>query len=145
MKKVILSLAGFLLLLGALIFYSEFRTVNFVNAFLSNPEELADKVHRVTIRGELAAGSFETLAIFNPSDENFDDVLAALSEWEVKRALFKKIDSTEIQYVMDIANNAKPIDPFDILISSDGMLNIHGNEYKLVSGPSIEELIDIAK
>ncbi|MDN4494400.1 hypothetical protein [Ureibacillus aquaedulcis] len=144
MKKLLLAGAGILLLAGGIIFYSEFRTVNFVDAFLTNPDELADKVHRVTIWGEGDHESFEALAIFNQSDEDFDEILAALSEWEVKRTLFQDIDYTNM-YKMDIANNAQPINPVVLKITPDGMMNIHGKEYKLISGSSMEELIDIAK
>ncbi|MFC7686395.1 hypothetical protein [Ureibacillus sp. GCM10028918] len=145
MKKVLLAVAGILVMAGAIIFYSEFRTVNFVDAFLANPEELADKVHGVTIWGEGDDDvSFEALATFNPTNENYDEILAALSEWEVKRTLFQEIDYTNL-YKLDIANNAQPMNPFDIKVTSDGMMNIHGKEYKLVSGSSIEELIDMAK
>ncbi|WP_404427411.1 hypothetical protein LG296_02720 [Ureibacillus chungkukjangi] len=145
MKKVILSLVAFLLLLGALIFYSEFRTVNFVHAFLSDPEELADKVNGVTIWGEGGNGTVQTLATFNSSEEKYEEVIAALNEWEVKRTLFSKQDSSQDMYRINLSNIEKPINPYDILITSDGLLNIHGREYKLVDGPSIEDLIDIAK
>lgn len=145
MKKVILSLAGFLLLIGALVFYSEFRTVNFVHAFLSNPEELADKVQRITIWGEGDSGSNQSLVILNKENENFDEVLAAISEWEVKRTLFNDIDLTKKTYSVDFTPPSNPLDGLSVLITPDEMLIIHSKEYKLVSGPSIEELIDIAK
>ncbi|MCM3388260.1 hypothetical protein M3649_08950 [Ureibacillus chungkukjangi] len=145
MKKVILSLVAFWILLGALIFYSEFRMVNFVHAFLSDPEELSDKVKGVTIWGEGENGTVQTLAILNPSEEKYEEVLAALNEWEVKRTLFSKQDSSQSMYRLYFSNKEKPINPYDILITSDGILNIHGREYKLVSGSSIEELIYIAR
>lgn len=145
MRNVMIAGSVFLLLAFVIIFYSEFRTLNFVDSFLSNPDELAEKVHRVTIWGEGADGSVETLATFNLGDEKFDEALAAISEWEVKRVLFKDMDSTQKMYKLDIGIHANPINPYNLNISSDGMMNIHGKEYELVSGRSIEEIIDIMK
>lgn len=140
MKKLVLSIPRFLLLLAIIICYSEFKTKNFVDAFIASPDQLEEVVDGITIWED-----GESVAIIKPEDEQYDEVLDTLREWEVKRALFKDMDVNNKLYQLDIYNDAKPMDAFNLLITKDGMINIHGQEYELVSGGSIEELIEVAK
>lgn len=140
MRKLILSLFGILLLLGGLISYSEFKTKNFVNGFITSTDNFAEVVHGITIWEEGA-----NIAILKPNDDKYGEVLASLRKWEVKRVLFKDMDYNQKMYQLDFVNDAKPLDPYNIIINAYGVMNIHGQEYELVNGSSIEELIEMAK
>ncbi|HWK23589.1 MAG TPA: hypothetical protein VNS08_11220 [Ureibacillus sp.] len=145
MKKLSLLLFGIFLLGAVTVFYQEFKTRNFVEYFIASSNNLEDVVHGITIWEETDENSSSSIAILRPGDEKYEEVLSALSSWEVRRALFKEMDLTKKLYKLDIVNDNRPMDPFDILITTDGMLNIHGEEYELVSGSSIEEITDLAK
>jgi len=144
MKKLILSIPVFLILVGILFIYSEYKTRNFVDAFITSSDNLEEVVQGITIWGENEEHGQSTLAILKPGDAHYEEVLAALSGWEVKRAIIKD-KSAQTIYQLDLANDAKPMDPLNIQIATNGTLYLHGYEYKLVKGNSIEEIIAIAK
>ncbi|QCR31109.1 hypothetical protein [Lysinibacillus sp. SGAir0095] len=141
MKKLILLLIGFLLLAAIFIFYPEFKTRNFVDAFITSSDNLEEVVQGMTIweDGENSMG------ILKQDDEQYDEVLSAIRDWEVKRTLFKDMDHNQKMYQLDIIHDVKSMDSLNIIISNDGMLNIRGQEYELVNGSSIEEIIEITK
>lgn len=140
MKKFILTFLIFFLAGAAILFFSEFKTRNFVETFIASPDEFDEVVQGITIWGD---GTNQ--AILKPNDDRYDEVLAALRKWEVKKVLFKDMDLNQKVYQLDFVNDAKPMDPYNILINADGIMNIHGREYELVNGSSVEELIEMAK
>lgn len=144
MKKLLLSLPMFLILVGILIFYSEYKTRNFVDAFITSSDNSEEVVQGITIWEENEEHGHSTLAILKPGDAHYEEVLSALSGWEVKRALSKDKSAQKI-YQVDLASDAKPMDPLNIQIASNGTLYLHGYEYKLVKGSSIEEIIEMVK
>lgn len=140
MKKLILPLLGFWVLAAIFIIYPELKTRNFMDAFITSSDSAEDVVQRISIRKD---GKIE--AILEPSDKQYDEVLSALNEWEVKRVPFKEVDFDQKMYELDIQNDAKSLAGLHIVIFKDGMIDIRGQEYKLVSGSSIEELIEGTK
>ncbi len=140
MKKLILSLMGILFLLAILILYPEYKTRNFVDSFITSSDNLEEVVQGLTIRKDGAI-----VATLKPGDKQYDEVLADLSKWEIKRAVFKDTDTGVETYQMDFLNdNLKPLTTFNIMITKEGMVDIRGKEYELVSGSSIEEIIEAA-
>lgn len=140
MKKVILSSLGLLLLLAILICYSEFKTRNFVDTFITSPDRLEEVVQGITIREDGAI-----VADFKPTHERYNEVLSVLRKWEVRRVVFKDTDASQKAYGLDIANYDKAFNHFELAITADGRMNLEKREFELVNGSSIEELIELAK
>ncbi|MFC7686396.1 hypothetical protein [Ureibacillus sp. GCM10028918] len=139
MKKLILPLLGFWILAAIFIFYPEVKTRNFIDAFITSSDNLEEVVQGIEIRKDGAI-----VAILEPTDEQYEEVLAALKEWEVKRALFKDMDPNQEKYQLNM-NDATTMASFHMVITNDGMIDIRGKEYELVNGSSIDEIIEAAK
>ncbi|KGR76288.1 hypothetical protein [Ureibacillus sinduriensis] len=140
MKKFILPLVAFWILAAIFIIYPEFKTRNFIDAFVTSLDNTEEVIQGIAIRKD---GKIE--ALLEPSDKQYDEVLSALKEWEVKRVPFKEADFDQEKYKLAIQNNARSLTGLNIVIYKDGMIDIRGKEYKLVNGSSIEELIEVAK
>lgn len=141
MKKVILTLVGVSLCVLLILGFSEYRTKNFVDTFISNPDEFAEMVDSIVIWGESDTSTVSEV-ITNEGDELFQEIQSAFSEWEVKRTVFKELDLTSQTYGVNFKSEENPMKSIHILIDKDGMINVNGYEYELVSGITIEELID---
>lgn len=138
MKKLILPLLGFWVLAAIFIIYPEFKTRNFIDAFITSSENVDEVVQGINIRKDGAI-----VAILEPKDEQFDEVLAELKNWEIKRAMFKDMDYSKEMVELDILNDAKPPNTFHMVITTDGMIGIRGKEYEVINGSSIEEIIEV--
>ncbi|MBD8027498.1 hypothetical protein H9636_12625 [Ureibacillus sp. Re31] len=141
MKKVILTLVGVSLCVLLVLGFSEYRTKNFVDTFISNPDEFVEMVDSIVIWGESDTSTVSEV-ITNEGDELFQEIQSAFSEWEVKRTVFKELDLTSQTYGVNFKSEENPMKSIHILIDKDGMINVNGYEYELVSGITIEELID---
>lgn len=141
MKKVILTLVGVSLCVLLILGFSEYRTKNFVDTFISNPDEFAEMVDSIVIWGESDTSTVSEV-ITNEGDELFQEIQSAFSEWEVKRTVFKELDLTSQTYGVNFKSEENPMKSIHILIDKDGVINVNGYEYELVSGITIEELID---
>lgn len=141
MKKVILTLVGVSLCVLLVLGYSEYRTKNFVDTFISNPDEFAEMVDSIVIWGESDTSTVSEV-IANEGDEKFQEIQSAFSEWEVERTVFKELDLTSQTYGVNFKSEENPMKSIHILINEDGMINVNGYEYQLVSGITIEELIN---
>lgn len=144
MKKVIFTLVGVSLCVLLILGFSEYRTKNFVDTFISNPDEFADMVDSIVIWGESDTSTVSEV-IVNQGDEKFQEIQSAFSEWEVKRTVFKDLDLNSQTYGINFKSEENPMKSIHILINEDGMMNVNGYEYELVSGITIEELIDRVK
>ncbi|RND01208.1 hypothetical protein [Lysinibacillus halotolerans] len=144
MKKVILTLVGVSLCVLLVLGFSEYRTKNFVDTFISNPDEFAEAVDSVVIWANNDTSTTSEV-IVNQVDVQFNEIQSAFSEWEMKRTIFKELDLNRQTYGVNFTNAENPMNSFNILIDEDGMINVNGYEYELVSGSSIEELIERVK
>lgn len=144
MKKVILTLVGVSLCVLLVLGFSEYRTKNFVDTFISNPDEFAEAVDSVVIWANNDTSTTSEV-IVNQDDVQFNEIQSAFSEWEMKRTIFKELDLNRQTYGVNFTNAENPMNSFNILIDEDGMINVNGYEYELVSGSSIEELIERVK
>ncbi|MDN4494399.1 hypothetical protein [Ureibacillus aquaedulcis] len=140
MKKLILPLLGLWILAALFIFYPEFKTRNFMDAFITSPENVEEVVQGINIRKD---GGI--VAILKPTDEKYDEVLAELRSWEVKKAMFKDMDYSQEIVELDIMTDGKQLNSFHMAITNNGMIDIRGKEYELVDGSSIEEIIEVVK
>lgn len=141
MKKVILTLVGVSLCVLLVLGFSEYRTKNFVDTFISNPDEFAEMVDSIVIWGESDTSTVSEV-IANEGDEKFQEIQSAFSEWEVERTVFKELDLNSQTYGVNFKSEENPMKSIHILINEDGMINVNGYEYELVSGITIEELIN---
>ena len=144
--KILIVTAVILLLV--ILAFSEYRTKSFVHTFITDPNELEQKVDRITIwKQELDSNSNISVASISSNDESFNEVLLAFKDWEVKKLFFGELDSSNTTYTITMTNNEKSIykENFNVLMLKDGMMNINGREYKLVNGPSLDEVIEMMK
>lgn len=141
MKKVILTLVGVSLCVLLVLGFSEYRTKNFVDTFISNPDEFAEMVDSIVIWGESDTSTVSEV-IAKEGDEKFQEIQSAFSEWEVERTVFKELDLNSQTYGVNFKSEENPMKSIHILINEAGMINVNGYEYELVSGITIEELIN---
>jgi len=139
LKKFIIWAVGFWVLAGIFIIYPEYKTRNFVDAFITSEDNVEEVIQGISIRKDGAI-----LATLKPTDEQFDDLLTALRSWEIKKTSKDK-DPNQETYELTIMNDALQYGNFQLSITEDGMMDIRGSEYELVSGSSIEEIVKVAK
>lgn len=145
-KRIKLVIAAIILLLCVvgIFYYSEYRTMNFIDTFITNPDEFEQLVNSISIT-EMNGGTNNTILITTDKDEElYSQIRSTLSNWEVKRTLFKNMDVSNIYYKMDFATENNSMDPLNILISEEGMMNVNGKEFELVKG-DLEELLGIVQ
>lgn len=141
-KGKILIVTGILCVLLALT-YSEYRTKSFIHTFIADPEQLEEKVERITIY-EQRLETNVSIATLNSGEEQFEDVLLALKDWKVKKLFYSEdLDPVKQTYLINMTNDDKPIykDSFELIITKEGIMSVNGREYKLVSGNSLEEIM----
>lgn len=145
-KRIKLVIAAIILLLCAfgIFYYSEHRTMNFIDTFITNPDEFEQLVNSISIT-EMNGGTNNTILITTDKDEElYNQIRSTLSNWEVKRTLFKNMDVSNIYYKMDFATENNSMHPLNILISEEGIMNVNGKEFELVKG-DLEELLGIVQ
>lgn len=145
-KRIKLVIAAIILLLCVvgIFYYSEYRTMNFIDTFITNPDEFEQLVNSISIT-EMNGGTNNTILITTDKDEElYSQIRSTLSSWEVKRTLFKDMDVSNIYYKMDFTTENNSMDPLNILISEEGMMNVNGKEFELVKG-DLEELLGIVE
>ena len=124
---------------GIFIIYPEYKTRNFVDSFITSEDNVEEVIQGISIRKDGAI-----LATLKPTDEQFDELLTALRSWEIKKTSKDK-DPNQETYELTIMNDALQYGNFQLSITEDGMMDIRGSEYELVSGSSIEEIVKVAK
>jgi len=139
LKKFIIWAVGFWVLAGIFIIYPEYKTRNFVDSFITSEDNVEEVIQGISIRKDGAI-----LATLKPTDEQFDELLTALRSWEIKKTSKDK-DPNQETYELTIMNDALQYGNFQLSITEDGMMDIRGSEYELVSGSSIEEIVKVAK
>lgn len=144
MKKVVLTIFAVALCVIFIISYSTFKPKNFVDTFITNPDEYEHLVDSVII-WEKAGSSNVSLATLNRGDEGYEEVRDVLNDWEVKRVMFSEIDYNDFSTQIDIKSVHHSLSYLNIYINEDGVMSINGSAYQLVNGTSVKELIAIAK
>lgn len=131
------------LCIAGILFYSEYRTKNFVDEFFVNPGKFEETVDSISIWEMNGGVDNKSILIVNKDEELYSEVCNIFNNWEVKRTLFKRLDVSNSYYKIVFSNKNNSINPINILISKDEMLNVYTREYELVKG-DLDELLKIA-
>lgn len=142
--KLVSTAIILLLCLVGIFYYSEYRTMNFVEAFIANPDDFEQSVNSISVSEMNGGTNSTTLATAYNDEELYVQIHSILNDWEVKKTISKDMDVSNIYYKIDFASKNNPLDALNILISDDGVMNVNGKEYELVDG-DLEELIGIVQ
>lgn len=142
--KIIISITLFILCIGGVLYYSEYRTKNFVKTFIfQNPDDFERYVDNISI-WEMDDGVKNTkLVSASQNEKTYKELHKALSNWEVKRTLIKDLD-TKNSYQIEISRFSMSVNTVNVLISEDGVMGVRGKKYQLRKG-NIEELLELIK
>ena len=141
-KRTKLLIGAGILCVLLILAYSEYRTKNFVHTFISDLDELEQKVDQITIWKQEIDSNI-SIASINNDDEQFNKVLLGLKEWQVKKLFFGDQDASNETYLITMTNDEKSIyqENTKVIMTKEGIMNINGRKYKLVEGPSFEEIL----
>ncbi|MCM3386921.1 hypothetical protein M3649_02105 [Ureibacillus chungkukjangi] len=141
--KILISITLFIICIGGVLYYSEYRTKNFVNAVDSDLDNFKYFVDSISIL-EMENDGFNTkLVAANKDEKLYSKLYSTLINWEVKRTLTKDFD-TKNSYQIVITRGTHSINTLNVLISKDGIMNFNGKNYQLKK-ENIEELLEIIK
>lgn len=143
-KRVRLVVVAIILIIciTGILFYSEYGTKSRVDEFVTAPDKFEEVVDSISVWEMNGGVDNKNILIANKDDELYKEVRNILNNWEVKRTLFKNSDVSNSYYKIVFTDNDHPTNPINLLISKDGILNIHTREYELVKG-DLDELLKI--
>lgn len=136
--KILLSAIIIILCIGGILYYSEYRTMNFIDAFVSNPDEFEELVDSIAVTSNVTSNGILTTAY--QDDPLYNELHNVLSEWEVKKT-FKKQGMDNL-FKISLKSEKHSISSLSILVSTNGILNVNGSNYQLVQG-NTEDILEL--